>query len=62
MSPEWHQKWVVFDEGVLSYSSSQNAPPEETVSVSMNRVISIRTDVSFLAFECNVELSTYFTL
>ena len=45
----WERMWVVFDDGVLYYSPDRNADrdiDESVTKVPMDRVISLRTDVS----------------
>lgn len=45
----WERMWVVFDDGVLYYSADRNADrdiDDNVTRVPMDRVISLRTDVS----------------
>jgi hypothetical protein len=47
----WERKWVVFDDGVLYYSTDRGANREDSdlvTRVPMDRVISLRTDVRAL--------------
>jgi hypothetical protein len=44
----WERKWVVFDDGVLYFSTQKEAARDDSEAVtqiSMDRVISLRTDV-----------------
>ena len=44
----WERKWVVFDEGILYFSTQKEADRADTEAVKqvpMDRVISLRTDV-----------------
>jgi hypothetical protein len=46
---KWERKWVVFDDGVLYYSTEKDADRDDddmVTRVPMDRVISLRTDVS----------------
>lgn len=45
----WERMWFVFDDGVLFYSSYRDADRDDSEAVTrvpMDRVISLRTDVS----------------
>ena len=47
----WERMWVVFDDGVLYYSADRDADrdiDDNVAKVPMDRVISLRTDVSAL--------------
>ena len=51
----WERMWFVFDDGVLFYSSYREADRDDSEAVTrvpMDRVISLRTDVSTDQRDC----------
>jgi hypothetical protein len=46
---KWTRKWFVFEDGVLSYADEPMSSKDEYRTISMEKVISLRADVSPLS-------------
>lgn len=43
---EWLKRWIIFDDGVLSYGPGPTSSDDQFIKISIDRVISFRTDGS----------------